>query len=97
MDFTKKSGIPEKGGIAREQFSLIECLRHFVTYDMLDGSSCIGVEMVIRRIFAIEHAVPRKPSKPDWDGLDMITDAGGIIVPKFATWMSTQQMADAQI
>jgi hypothetical protein len=102
MDFIKKSGIPEKGGVAREHFALIECLRHFVTYDMLDGSACVGVEMVIRRIFAIEQAVARNPSKPDWEGLDMITsavitDAGGIIAPKFATWMSTQQMADAQI
>eukprot|EP00972_Heterocapsa_arctica_P076456 11278445-Heterocapsa_arctica.AAC.1 len=61
MDFVKKSGIPEKGGIAREHYALGEALRYFVTYDMLDGLQCVGIELIIRRIFALEQAVGRNP------------------------------------
>ena len=60
MDFVHKSGVPERGGIAREHHSLTEMLRLLTAHDQLDVSMIAGAELAVRRLYALETAVARK-------------------------------------
>ena len=96
QDFIKRSGLPERGGVAREHSVHTEVLRIAATQDQLQLPQLACFEYIVRRIIMIETAVSRDSRSPDWDGLDMmlsttLTDAGAVDVQKFNTWVSGVQ------
>eukprot|EP00969_Alexandrium_andersonii_P126857 5606931-Alexandrium_andersonii.AAC.1 len=50
IDFAKRSGVPETGGVAREHQHLCECLRLLATHDQLDGAALARMELFGRRL-----------------------------------------------
>lgn len=102
FDFIKRSGIAERGAVAREHANLSEAMRYFVAHDQVDPTMLSGCELLVRRLIMIETAVSRSPKAPDWDGLDhivssRITDSGAAVAQGFNSWLSTVQRDDAQI
>jgi hypothetical protein len=101
LDFVKKSGVPERGHIAKELENLCETLRIALQVDQLDGSGCLFVEQLVRRILQIQYAVAKNPKMPDWEGVEAImspaiNDIGGVATSTFADWVSTRQQTEAQ-
>ena len=50
----------------------------------------------------LEAATKRNPRQPDFEGLDVVLDVavdemGGMVLPKFDSWISSQQQAEATI
>jgi len=102
MDFVRKSGIPEKGGVAREHHSIIETLRLLVCFDMLDPTSLASAEMLCRRMFVLEQAVGRNPKHPDYDGLDPVcgttlSEVGAVSAPLFSAWLASVNKDEAVV
>ncbi len=102
LDLVKKSGIPEKGGLAREHFALTEALWNFVSWDQVDCSMLIGCEFMARRIIVLETAIARNPKNPDYEGLDVImssriTETGTASTVEFQKWISNVHKDEPQI
>ena len=100
MEFIRKSGVPERGGVAREHGSICESLRQLICHDQVDCTGLVGVEVLIRRLIVIEMAVARNPRTPDWDGLELVMaarigDMGEAQVQGFETWLSGAQRDQA--
>eukprot|EP00974_Lingulodinium_polyedra_P120957 11177218-Lingulodinium_polyedra.AAC.1 len=72
MEFVRKSGLVERASAVWEHAALCEALRYFTTWDQVECTGLVGVEVMIRRVIMIEMAVSRNPRAPDWDGLEMI-------------------------
>ena len=95
-DFIRRAGVAESGAVSREHESLMELLRHAVTWDQLDGCKCAVIEGLVRRAIALELAVSRNPKAPDWDGLEHITASrvtaqGTLNVEVFGQWLADRQ------
>ena len=103
QDFVKRSGIAERGGVAREHSVHTEVLRIAMTQDQLQLSQLASFEyIVLRRMVMIETAVSRDARSPDWDGLDMmlsttLTDACAVDVTKFSSWIAGVQKDQAVV
>ena len=102
MDFIRKSGVPERGGVAREHQSLTEVLRLLTVHDQVDVTMLAGGELACRRLYALETAVGRNPKNPDWEGLEHIlssslTDHGAVNPPKFSAWLAGVQKEEAVV
>ena len=88
LDFVKRSGVADKGHIAREHWATTEALRLFATHDQFDLSMSAGADLMARRLVMMEMAVARNPRNPDWDGLDVVmshrvSETGGAVVANF--------------
>ena len=102
FDFLRKSGIPEKGGIAREYKAIIEAVRFFLSFDQLHMTALAGIEAMMRRLVAIEMAVSRSPKAPDWDSLDIVfserhSEAGAAQTKSFLSWAASLQRDGAYV
>ena len=95
-EFVQKSGIPEKGGIAREHESLTEAIRLALVVDQRDIFQNASDEHTLRRMVMLEMAVSRDPKNPDWEGLDLLTTrkvtaSGSVDLPKVSQWLASAQ------
>ena len=95
-DFIRRAGVSEAGGVSREHESLMDLLRHAVTWDQLDGCQCAVIEGLVRRVIALELAVSRNPKAPDWEGLEhltasRVTNQGVLNVDVFGQWLADRQ------
>ena len=102
QDFVKRSGIAERGGVAREHSVHTEVLRIAMTQDQLQLSQLSSFGYIVRRMIMIETAVSRVSWSLDWDGLDMmlsttLTDAGAVDVTKFSSWIAGVQKDQARV
>eukprot|EP00971_Amphidinium_carterae_P257678 5115025-Amphidinium_carterae.1 len=60
------------------------------------------MELVARRLAQIEYAVERNPSRPDFTGLDLLSDgaistSGSARVPRFNQWLADRQKERSQV
>ena len=97
-----RSGVPDRGVVAKFHTALCEVLRYMVSLDQVDPTNLLGGELVVRWIVLIESAVSRNPKQPDWDGLEhvvasKVTTSGAAEVPGFMTWLTTIQKDQAQV
>ena len=97
-----RSGVPEKGVVARFHTALCEILRYFVCLDQLDPTNVMSAELVVRWLVLIENAVARNPKQPDWEGLEhvvasKVSSTGAAEVPGFMSWLTNVQKDQAQV
>ena len=102
QNFVKRSGIVERGGVAREHSVHTEVLTIAMTQDQLQLSQLASFEYIVRRMVMIETAVSRDARSPDWDGLDMmlsttLADAGAVDATKFSSWIAGVQKDQAVV
>ena len=82
--------------VAREHFSLTEYLRVAIQFDQVDVTMLATAEAQARRLIQIEAAVRRSPKTPDFNGLEVMTQAnadpsGAAVTTIFNTWVASQQ------
>ena len=73
-----------------------------MSVDQTDVSNQAAIEHIIRRLVQIELAVERCPTRPDFTGLDLLTDGtvstrGAARADKFSTWLAERQRDRAQV
>ena len=97
-----RSGIPEKGVVAKFHSALTEVLRVLITIDQCDPTNLISAELLVRWVVLLETATSRDPRQPDWDGLDImvagkISATGAAEVTVFNSWLTNIQKDQAQV
>ena len=101
-EWVRLSGVGESSSQCHEHRHLCEVLRLALGIDQLDVSSCASFEQTTRRFAQLEMAVDRCPGRPDFVGLDVLTDGavsakGAARAPKFAAWISDKQKERAAV
>ena len=96
------SGVHESSSFADEHRHCCECLRLALVHDQVDVSALQVCEQIAHRLDQIELAVERCPSKPDFSGLDVLTDGavssrGSARNPVFRSWVGDRQRDRANI
>ena len=102
LGWRSRSGVPERGIIAKFHHALTELLRYLICVDQCDPHHMLTAELLCRWLVSIEAAVSRNPKQPDWEGLDHIvagklTSSGAIEVPRFTSWLTGVQRDQAQV
>ncbi|CAK0895895.1 unnamed protein product [Prorocentrum cordatum] len=97
----RRSGVAERGNVAREHHMICVSLRMMQQFDQLDLFNIAGAEYLVRRLKQLESATRKNPRAPDFEGLDLILDAGvddtgGMVLPEFDGWVGDQARARAQ-
>ena len=101
-EWARLSGIADPSAQLHEHKHLCETLRLALQIDQVDVSALATCEQTARRLVQLEQAVQRSPSRPDFTGLDVVTDGavtdkGAVRAPKFATWLATTQKERAAV
>eukprot|EP00971_Amphidinium_carterae_P239656 4757781-Amphidinium_carterae.2 len=101
-EWTRLSGVLANSAQCHEHRHLCETLRLAVAVDVVDPTAFAAFEHTARRLAQLEAAVERNPQRPDFAGLDVLTDgavsaSGAARVPKFASWMATKQKERADV
>ena len=101
-EWVRLSGIFENSSFSYEHRHCCECLRLALVHDQVDASALQVCEQIARRLDQIEMAVERCPSKPDFSGLDVLTDGaitarGSARNPTFRAWVGDRQRERANI
>ena len=102
LQWAQHSGISPYAASKHEHRALIDALRSFISYDQLDASNSLGIEILVRRVIQIETATARSPHNPDFSGLDLIMEqpigAGGEAQTlKFSEWIGNRLKEKATI
>ncbi|CAK0845014.1 unnamed protein product [Prorocentrum cordatum] len=97
----RRSGVAERGNVAREHHMICVSLRMMQQFDQLDLFNIAGAEYLVRRLKQLESATRKNPRAPDFEGLDLILDTGvddtgGMVLPEFDGWVGDQARARAQ-
>ncbi|CAK0844871.1 unnamed protein product [Prorocentrum cordatum] len=97
----RRSGVAERGNVAREHHMICASLRMMQQFDQLDLFNIAGAEYLVRRLKQLESATRKNPRAPDFEGLDLILDTGvddtgGMVLPEFDGWVGDQARARAQ-
>lgn len=101
-DWRARSGVAERGAIAKFHSSLLEGLRYMITMDLLDSTRLHSAEYLTRWVVLIEAATQKNPKQPDWEGLEVMVsgrlkESGAAELPGFTTWLTGVQRDHAQI
>eukprot|EP00971_Amphidinium_carterae_P070828 1400923-Amphidinium_carterae.1 len=101
-EWSRLSGVLANSAQCHEHRHLCETLRLAVVVDVVDPIAFASFEHTARRLAQLEAAVERNPHRPDFAGLDVLTDgavsaSGAARVPKFASWMASKQKERAEV
>jgi hypothetical protein len=102
MAWVRTSGVAMHSAIAHEHRSLCEVVRLAVSKDQVDVSNLASFEYIARRLVVLEIAVSRSPQAPDFQGLDLVTEApigaqGQAVVPAINSWITERLKERANI
>ncbi|CAK0874494.1 unnamed protein product, partial [Prorocentrum cordatum] len=96
----RRSGVAERGNVAREHRMICVALQMMQQFDRLDLFNIAGAEYLIRRLKQLEAAARKNPRAPDCEGLELtldtaVDDTGGMVLPEFDGWVGDQARARA--
>ena len=102
MNWRTRSGVPDRGVVAKFHTALCDILRYTISLDQLDPTNLMLGELVVRGVVLIENVVARNPKQPDWEGLEHVVASkvgvtGAAEVPTFMTWLTNVQKDQAHV